>query len=119
METVDSGIIIYHNGECSKSRGALELLQELNIPHDVRWFVTDPLSKEEMKVLLQKLGMSASELVRKNELYFKEHLSEGTFTDDEWIDIMLAHPELIERPVVACGEKALVARPAERIHELL
>lgn len=116
---MDSGIIIYHNGECSKSRGALELLQEQNIPHQVRWFISDPFSKEELKGLLQKLSMSASELVRRNEQYFKEHLSEKSFSEDEWIEILLDHPELIERPVVERGNVALVARPAERINELL
>ena len=114
-----SELIIYHNGQCSKSRGALELLQEKGIPHTVRWYLAEPLTEEEIGGLLKQLGMKASDLVRRNEPYFLEHLQEKDFSEDEWIEILTTHPELIERPIVVKGDKALIARPAERVMEVL
>jgi arsenate reductase len=69
--------------------------------------------------LLGKLGMTASTLVRSNEEYFIENLAGKDFSEEEWLEILVTHPELIERPIVVKGDKALIARPAERIHELL
>lgn len=112
-------ITIYHNGRCSKSRGALEILQEQSIPHEVRWYLAEPLTAEELEALLQKLGMQASELVRKGEAYYKEHLKGMTLSELEWIPILVEHPELIERPIVTNGLKAVVARPAERVLEII
>lgn len=112
-------ITIYHNGQCSKSRGALELLQEEGIPHHVRWYLAEPLSTEELEALLKKLGMPASALVRNNEEYFLDNLAGKDFSEEEWLEILITHPELIERPIVVNGDKAVIARPAERIHEVL
>ena len=112
-------LIIYHNGECSKSKGALEILQEKNIPHKVRWYLSDPLSKEELGSLLQKLSLNAFDIVRKNEPLYKEKFEGKDFTDEEWIEILTANPTLIERPIVEKNGKAIIARPPERIMELL
>ena len=112
-------ITIYHNGRCSKSRGALEILQEENIPHEVRWYLTEPLSARELKALLQKLAMKAEDLIRKNETYYKEQLKGKKLSQAEWIKEMLGHPELIQRPIVTNGDKAIVARPPERLQEIL
>jgi len=112
-------ITIYHNGHCSKSQGALELLQKEGIPHTVRWYLADLLTTEELEALLDKLGMSASELVRRNEPYYMEQLADKDFSEAEWLEILTTHPELIERPIVVKGDKALIARPAERLHEIL
>lgn len=95
------------------------MLQDQNIPHQVRWFIAEPFSRDELTALLGKLGMSASELVRRSEPYFQENFSGRFFTEDDWLRILLDHPELIERPIVERSGKALVARPAERINELL
>lgn len=112
-------ITIYHNGECSKCRGALEIMQEKGIPHNVRWYLTDPLSKEELRILLGKLGMHPSALVRKSEMLYQEHYQGKQITEEEWLDILTEHPVLIERPIIEQGEKAIVARPPERVFELL
>ncbi len=112
-------ITIYHNGRCSKSRGALEILIAEGIPHTVRWYLADPLSREELRALLAKLAMPAADLVRKSESYYKEQLRGRVLSEEEWIDAMVAHPELIERPVVENGDAAVVARPAERLRKLL
>jgi arsenate reductase len=74
---------------------------------------------EEMKVVLKKLNISAEQWIRKNEDDYKAHFRGKTFSDDEWIEAMLKFPKLIERPVVIVGEKAVIARPEERILEIL
>ncbi len=112
-------ITIYHNGRCSKSRGALEILQEENIPHQVRWYLTEPLSEKELIELLKKLRIPARDLMRKSEPFFKENLAGKELSEADCIAAMVAHPELIERPIVVNGRKAVIARPPERLHEIL
>ncbi len=112
-------LIIYHNGICSKSKGALELLQEQNIPHTIRWYLTDPLTKEELQKLLTKLSLKPSEIVRRNEPLFKEKFEGKEIQESEWIELLISHPELIERPIVENASMAVVARPAEKLLELL
>jgi arsenate reductase (glutaredoxin) len=111
-------ITIYHNGECSKSKGALEILQDSNIPHNIRWYLAEPLSREELVLLLKKLNMQPSQLVRKNEPLYKEQYEGKEITEDHWLDILAEHPILIERPIVEKGDRAVVARPPERLAEL-
>lgn len=108
-------IIIYHNGACSKSKGVLEILQEKNIPHTVRWYLSDPLSKKEIIALLEKLSLKASDIVRRKELLYKEQFEGKNISEEEWINILVRHPELIERPIVEQGDKAIIARPPETL----
>jgi len=112
-------IIIYHNGECSKSKGALELLQEQNIQHIVRWYLAAPLSEDELAALLEKLKMKPSELARRNEALFLANFQGKDISEKEWLTILTENPILIERPIVAHRDKAVVARPAERIFEIV
>ena len=119
MKATMPPITIYHNGECSKSRGALEILQELNIPHNVRWYLADPLTRMDLETLLAQLKMQPSELVRRNEPLFAAHFSQREYSEAEWLDVLLQNPVLIERPVVESGDKAIIARPPERVLELV
>jgi arsenate reductase (glutaredoxin) len=112
-------ITIYHNGECSKCRGALEIMQEQGIPHTIRWFLAAPLDKNELTALLQKLGIPASTLVRKSEPVYKENYEGKTITEDEWLDILVQSPILIERPIVEKGDRAIIARPPEKLFDIL
>ena len=116
-----SDLIIYHNGECSKSRGALEILIEKEVPHAVRWYLAEPLDETELMALLKKLKMQPSELVRKSEELYKELYKDKDkdITEKEWLTILVANPELIERPILEKGDKAIVARPPERVFELI
>ncbi|MGN6566302.1 MAG: arsenate reductase (glutaredoxin) [Flavipsychrobacter sp.] len=110
-----SDIIIYHNGRCSKSRGALEILQEKGVPFQVRWYLTEPLNQKEIKALLKKLGMKASELVRTGEPLYKEQFKDQQLTEQQWVKVLAENPVLIERPIVEKGDKAIVARPPEKV----
>jgi len=114
-----SCMIIYQNGECSKSRSAVELLVEQNIPHEVRWSLTDPLTENELNALLKKLGMNASELVRKSEALYQENYAGKDIDEKEWRSILQEHPSLIERPIVEKGDKAIIARPPGKIFEII
>ncbi|XZF13091.1 arsenate reductase (glutaredoxin) [Chitinophagaceae bacterium MMS25-I14] len=113
------GVIIYHNGRCTKSRGALEILQEKGIEHEVRYYLMEPLNKKELKALLKKLGIKAEELVRKSEPLYKEHYKDRKLTNEQWIAAMVENPILIERPIVENGDRAVIARPPERLSEVL
>lgn len=114
-----SEITIYHNGVCSKSKGALEILQETGIPHSVRWYVAEPLTLSELTELLQKLCVPPSQLVRTSEPLYKELFEGKTISENDWVDILLEYPELIQRPVIVKGDKAFIARPPERVYELI
>lgn len=114
-----SSILIYHNGVCSKCKGALEILQEKNIPHKVRFYVVEPFSKEELKGVLSMLQINAFDLVRTKELLFIEKFEGKQFTEEEWIDFLIENPSLIERPIVIKGNKAIIARPPQKLFELL
>jgi arsenate reductase len=112
-------ITIYHNGICSKCRGALEILQEKNIPHEVRFYYAEPFSKDELKSVLQLLQMNAFDLLRKKEQLFLDQFEGKNFTEEEWLDVLLENPTLIERPIVIRGNKAIIARPPEKLFDLL
>lgn len=112
-------IKVLHNPRCSKSRCALDFLQAKNIEHEVITYLDQPLSKLEMKEILKKLNIPAIDWIRKNEEDFKANFKGKDLSDEEWIDAMLKFPKLIERPVVIVGDKAVIARPEERILEIL
>ncbi len=110
---------IWHNTRCSKSRDAFQWLADHEIEIDWVDYMKNTIQKEQLKSVLDKLNMSAFELIRKGEKIFKENWKNATKSEEEWIDIMVAHPNLIERPIVINENKAVVARPLERIEELL
>ena len=112
-------IQVLHNPRCSKSRCAIDFLRSNEKTFEVIEYLDKPLSKEEMKSVLKKLNIPAEQWIRKNEEDYKTHFKGKTLTDDEWIEAMLKFPKLIERPVVIVGDKAVIARPDERILEIL
>lgn len=111
-------ITIYHNTRCSKSRSAVHILSERNIPFELRLYMEKPFTRKELADVLHKLSMKPVDLLRKTETIFKE-LKQSNPTEDEWIDLMIAHPQIIERPIVVADEKAIVARPPERVLDIL
>lgn len=114
-------IKIYHNPRCGKSRAALKLLQESGHPYEVINYMKEPLSKEELQELIRQLGIKAEDLVRKNESIFKEKFKGKKLSEDEWIEAMIEYPKLMQRAIVVNEEsgKAVVARPPERVLEIL
>ena len=112
-------IVIYHNARCSKSRSAREIVAGRGIEARIVEYLKTPPSRDELRTVLQKLGMKASELVRRGEEEYKQHYAGRTLTEDEWLDAMAEHPILIERPIVVRGDRAVVGRPPEKVLELL
>lgn len=112
-------ITIYHNTRCSKSREALEILTKNKCEFEVREYLKTPPTKKELKDLLAKLGCKPIDIVRKKEELFVKKFSNKKFTDAEWIQILTEHPELIERPIVIDGYKAVIGRPPELVLELI
>ena len=112
-------ITIYHNPRCSKSRAACELIAGRGVEAKVIDYLTTPPSRDELRVLLGQLGMRASELVRRGETVFKENYQGRELSEAQWLDALIAHPILIERPIVVCGDQAVIGRPPEKVLELL
>lgn len=109
---------IFHNNRCSKSRGALSILKEKGINPDVRYYLEEPPSTTELEGLLKKLKLKAVDLVRKNEPLYKENYKDKEYSEKEWLTILSENPKLIQRPIVINGDKAVIARPIERVEEI-
>jgi len=112
-------ITIYHNNRCTKSRCALEELEKSGQDFEVIYYLETPPGKAELKEIISKLGIKPLELIRKGENIFTENYKGKSLSDEEWIDAMIAHPILIERPIVISENKAVIARPTEKIKEIL
>ncbi|MGH2665985.1 arsenate reductase (glutaredoxin) [Flavobacterium sp.] len=112
-------ITIYHNSRCSKSRDGVCFLENAQQPFETINYLENTPTKAKLKALLKKLKMTPIELVRKKETVWVENYKDKDLSDDEIIQIMVKNPILIERPIVVNGNKAVIARPIERISEIL
>lgn len=110
---------MYHNPSCSKSRNCLEFLQTKKMDFELVTYLKQPFTREELKALLSKLDMRPSELVRKNEVVFKDAAKTKELSEEDILQLMLENPKLIERPIVEVDGKAVVARPIERLEAFL
>ncbi|VVN67297.1 arsenate reductase (glutaredoxin) [Pseudomonas fluorescens] len=113
-------LTLYHNPRCSKSRGALELLQARGLTPTVVRYLETPLDAPQLQSLLGKLGIRARELLRTGEDEYKTlNLADSSLSEEQLIAAMAAHPKLIERPILQIGDKAVIGRPPEKVLELL
>ncbi len=119
MRNKNAPVVIYHNARCSKSRSACELVAGRGIEAQIVEYLKTPPGKDELRALLQKLGMKPSELVRRGEDAFKENYAGKNLDDEQWLDALIAHPVLIERPIIVRGDRAVIGRPPEKVLELL
>lgn len=108
-------VTIYHNPRCGKSREGLQLLEEMGIEFEIRTYMKDPFQMNELKDVISKLNIAPEKLVRKKEAIFKEIYNGKELSDEEYIQAMLEHPKLIERPIVLNGNKAIIGRPPSLI----
>ena len=116
---MEEKMLVYHNPRCSKSRCALEYLDEANENYEVVEYLKNIPSKSELKKIIQMLGIRPEELIRKGESEYKENYKGKQLSDDQWIEAMIQFPKLIERPIVIKNNKAVIARPTERIKDLV
>lgn len=112
-------LIIYHNGVCSKSNGALELLISHNIPHEVRWYMQDPLTQTELLRLLALLQMQPSQIIRKNEDVYLQHYEGKALDEEQYLAALVQYPILLQRPIVEWNNKAIVARPGSLVLDFI
>ncbi|WP_122869708.1 arsenate reductase (glutaredoxin), partial [Pseudomonas viridiflava] len=111
-------LTLYHNPRCTKSRGALELLQARGLSPDVVLYLETPPDAAQLRELLGKLGISARQLLRTGEDDYKQlNLADASLSDEQLIAAMAAHPKLIERPILVVGDKAVIGRPPENVLE--
>lgn len=112
-------ITIWHNPKCSKSREAMEIVQNSDCSAEVVKYLENAPDAKKIKALLKMLGIKPRELMRTKEDIYKELNLMDEKSDEALIDAMAKHPKLIERPIIIKGDKAIIGRPAERIAEFL
>ena len=115
-----SEVTIYHNPVCGKSRGALEILKDRGVDHDVVEYLQTPPDRATLVRILDLLAGPPADLVRKDKRFRELGLDAASYVSrDQVIALLVAHPELMERPVVIRDGRAVIARPSERVLELL
>ncbi len=113
-------ITVYEKPTCTKCREADKMLRESDIDYEKINYYVKPLSANKLSELIKKMGISARELLRTSESIYRElGLSKKDLSDKELIQLMVKHPDLIQRPIVERGNKAVLGRPTENIKKLL
>ena len=112
-------IQIFHNNRCSKSREVLELINNAGQELEVIEYLKQGPDAAALKDILKKLAMKPEQIIRKNEPLYKDQFAGKILSDEEWIQVLVAHPILIERPIVVNGDKAVIGRPPENVLTIL
>ena len=110
---------IYHNPRCSKSRQTLSIIQEIGKEIEIIEYLKDTISFDDLALILEMLNIQPIELIRKNEIIWRENYRGKQMRDDEIINAMRENPKLIERPIVIKNGKAIIGRPPEKVLKLL
>ena len=118
--TSEETMRVYHNPVCSKSRGALEILGERGVDLDVIEYLKAPPARAELERIVDAIPDAPAALVRKDKRFGELGLAADDYqTREQVVALLLEHPELMERPVVIKGRQAVIARPSERVLEVL
>lgn len=112
-------IQFYHNPRCRKSRETLQLIHSKGIEPEIVEYLDQVPTRGEIKNILDKLGLKAEDLVRKNEALYKNKFKNQEFTEDEWVRILSDNPRLIERPILINDDRAALGRPPENVLSIL
>lgn len=110
---------IYHNPRCSKSRQGLAILENSGTDFEIVKYLEQPPTFQELTEIIELLGITPINLVRKNEAVWKEKYKGKDLSNDEIITAMIEHPKLIERPIVINKGKAVIGRPPEMIKSIV
>lgn len=112
-------IIVYEKPTCTTCRKVAKILIENGVDFEKVNYYIDPFKKSQLNSLLKKMGMKPSELLRKKEQAYKDlDVKNKNYTEDEILNFMIKNPDLVQRPIVEKGKKAILARPPETINEL-
>lgn len=115
-----STLTLYHNPNCSKSRGAKEILEARGVEFEVIEYLQKPLTADAIESLLGLLQVEPDALVRKDSHFKELGLDVADYRTAGAVAALLAeHPKLMQRPIAVCGERAVIARPSELVEELL
>ena len=113
-------VIVFHNPRCSKSRQTLALLDSIDVKYETFLYLENEISYEEFLRILGLLKLKVRDILRvKEKEYLENKLNNMELTDDDIINIVLKNRKLIERPIVIKGEKAVIARPPEKVFQVL
>jgi arsenate reductase len=113
-------LTIYQKPTCTTCRTVLKMLQQSGVDFDAINYYIEPIPKTKLNDLLVKMGIKPRGLLRSKEPIYKQlRLAERNLSDDQLVDLMVKHPDLIERPIIEIGERAILARPPERLKEIL
>ncbi len=112
-------LTIYHNPRCSKSRETLNIIKESGTEVEIVEYLNHVPTRSDLKDILSILKVSAAEIIRKGEPIYKELFKGKELTEDQWIEAMVAHPKLIERPIVVKGDRAILGRPPQNVIALI
>jgi arsenate reductase len=115
-----ASLVLYHNPGCSKSRGALEILQEHSADFEVVEYLATPLDRAALENLLDLLRVAPADLVRKDKHFKELGLDPDAYASREAaVALLIEHPKLMQRPIVSDGRRALIARPSDAVRDLL
>jgi arsenate reductase len=112
-------IKIYHNPRCRISRETLAILKDNGHDPEIIEYLKNPPTVSELTYLLDKMGMKPEEIIRKGEKIYKENFRGKLLKENEWLKILAENPILIERPIVVSGEKVVLARPPDKVKEII
>lgn len=110
---------ILHNPRCGKSRNCLAFLDNSKAEYEIRNYIQNPLSEEELKTVIKKLNIKPIELVRQKETIWIDHFKGKTMSDNEVIKALALYPILIERPIIIKGNVAIIGRELEKVEKFL
>ncbi|MFW5831155.1 MAG: arsenate reductase family protein, partial [Prolixibacteraceae bacterium] len=110
---------VYHNPRCAKSRAGLKYLEEKGYEVDVRKYMTEGISEEELRDVIGKTGSKPYDFVRTQEKLYKENYKDKEISDDEWYKILAENPRLLKRPIVVNAGKAVLADPPENLDSII
>ena len=110
---------LFHNPRCSKSREAVQFLEDNNIAFQTTLYLSEIPTKKELKEIIKKLNIPAQDLIRKKEKIFSENYKNINLTENEAIDLMIKHPKLIERPILISNDAAAIGRPLSNFEQIL
>lgn len=113
-------ITVYEKPTCTKCREMDKLLRESGVDFEKINYYLEPLSENQLRTLIKKMGISPRELLRASESIYRElEIGKKTLSDSEIISLMVEHPDLMQRPIVERGERAVLGRPTENVKQLL
>jgi arsenate reductase len=113
-------LTIYQKPTCTTCRTVMKMLQASGVDFDAINYYIEPIPKGKLKDLLKKMGIKPRQLLRSKEPVYKQlRLAERKLSDEQLIDLMVKHPDLIQRPIIEKGARAILARPPERLKEIL